>query len=322
MCFGNDTQKTVNTTQSGKTDQTSSNTGSVSYTPNSSVANAATGNVNAATGLQAAGYTPYTGDRVADFSPLQSAGFGVGGNVGTTGTDWTNAYANAPAQNIGYNTIASVMAPYMSQYVGDALAPQLASQKSAFDQQNKAWDAGATGAGAYGDTGWGLGRARLSNDQDLQRQGLIAQGYNTAFNTAIGAGAQDVNNKQNVDTANANFKETALNRLIGGLNSQEGIAQFLQQLGAIQQQQQQAKLNVPYSDYLAKMQYPFLTSQLVNQAVGTAAGAMPAGASSTGTGTVSGTSSGTGQQVTTAPDNSGFQLLGSILGGLAGNPAI
>jgi hypothetical protein len=46
----------------------------------------------------------------------------------------------------------------------------------------------------------------------IARQGLIGNAYNSAFNTAIGAGAQDSANQLTAGTTNANLGETALNR--------------------------------------------------------------------------------------------------------------
>lgn len=298
MCFGS-SQKSTNTTSNNTT----------SYTPNPAVSSAATQNIDFAKNLQNAGFTPYSGERVADFGQLQNTGFGVAGDAAQQGTNWINNYGNAPASSIPYSTIASKMDPYMSQYVEQALNPQLRLQQQQFDTQNRADNAAATSSGAYGDQRAGIQTANTREGQDAQRQGLIANAYNTAFNTAIGAGAQDVANQNQVGLSNAQLNEMALGRGLGALNSQQGLAQFLQQLGGLQQQQEQAKLNVPYSDYLAKMQYPFLTSQLMNQVIGTGAAAMPATQHGTGT----------SNSVTSQPDNSGFQLGGSILGGIAGN---
>lgn len=291
MCFG-DSKKTTNTTSNQTT----------SYTPNPAVSSAATGNIDFAKNLQNTGFTPYGGERVADFQPLQGQGFGVAGNAVGQGTDWINNYGNAPASQLDYSTIASKMSPYMSQYVEQALNPQLRLQQQQFDAQNRSDNAAATSSGAYGDQRAGIQTANTREGQDAQRSGLIANAYNTAFNTAIGAGAQDVANQNQVGLSNAQLNEMALGRGLGALNSQEGLAQFLQQIGGLQQQQQQAKLNVPYSDYLAQMQYPFLTTQLMNQVIGTGAAAMPATQTGVGTGT----------SVASQPDNSGLQLAGTL----------
>lgn len=273
-------------------------------TPPAWLSNAAQSNLNFALNLQNAGFQPYVGPNGSPFSQQQLESFSMGNDVaagirpfvGETG-QLVNNYANAPAQTVSANTIASQMGPYMNRYVDLALAPQLELQNQQFAQQNKAFDAGATMAGAYGDTGWNLGRTNLTQQQDLARQGLIGNAYNAAFNTAIGAGAQDVANQLNAATTNANLAETALGRQLTGanvLNSMgTGATNLINTLGGQQTAEQ-------YNQWLMAQQYPFLTTQAVDQAIYAGRAGAPI--------TTSGTST------TEQPDNSGFGILGSIIG--------
>jgi hypothetical protein len=80
----------------------------------------------------------------------------------------------------------------------------------------QATNAKATGSGAFGDARTGIEQANNSFLSNVAREGLIGNAYNSAFNTAIGAGAQDVSNQLNAGTTNANLAETALNRSLGG----------------------------------------------------------------------------------------------------------
>lgn len=296
MCFG-DTKT-----------QTSTNTQSLP----SWLSGAAQNNINYAQSLQSKGFTPYTGQQVADFSPQQRASFGLGTDVANSVQPYVGQagglisnYANAGPQSVNADTIASAMSPYMNAYVRQSLAPQLEAQNQQFAGQNKAFDAGATMAGAYGDTGWGLGRTNLTNQQDLARQGLIGNAYNAAFNTAIGAGAQDVANNLNAQETNANLAETALGRQLTGANALFGeganATNLVNTLGGQQTAQSQAQLNAPYNQWLMAQQYPFQTTQLMDQAI--SAGRMGAPVTSTAT--------------QSAPDNSGFGILGSIAGSAA-----
>jgi hypothetical protein len=257
-------------------------------TPNPAVGNAATQNLNYVSNLQDAGYTPYSGPRVADFGSLQNTGFDVAGQTAAgpyipTAQDLISNYSSAPAGSVNAGTIAQNMGPYMNAYTSMALAPQLAAQANQFAGQNKQLDAAATSSGAYGDSRTGIEAANLGLNQDLARQGLVGQAYTNAFNTAIGAGAQDVGNSLQAQTTNANLQEQALQRQLGGATAEEGLggyqmglSNFLQQQGGLQQQQAQAQLNVPYSNYLAAQQYPFLLAQLMNQSTTAGATAMPA----------------------------------------------
>ena len=308
MCFGN--------TETTKKDETTQTRSLPSW-----VTNAAQSNLNFAQGLQNTGFQPYTGQQVANFSPQQQQSFGLGSDlaagvqpyVGNAGS-WINNYANAGPQSVQADTIASRMSPYMSQYVMQALAPQLEAQNQQFAGQNKAWDANATMAGAFGDTSWGLGKTNLTNQQDIARSGLIGNAYQNAFNTAIGAGAQDVANNLNAQTTNANFGETALGRQLSGANALygqgTGATNLLNTLGGQQTQQQQANLNALYNQWQLAQQYPYQNLQAMNSALGAAAGASPI--TTTGTTTSS------------APNNSGWGMLGTIggtaLGALVGGP--
>src|SRR3954468_23612800 len=87
MCFGNQT--------TGETSKTS--------TPNPAVAAAATGNIDFVKGLQDKGFTPYSGQQVASFSPQQQSSFDMTNATATNGTgdqakSLINQYAGAPAQ--------------------------------------------------------------------------------------------------------------------------------------------------------------------------------------------------------------------------------
>ncbi len=126
-----------------------------------------------------------------------------GGIYSPEAKQYIDSYGMAGAGYIDPKTIASGMDPYMSKYVNDALAPQLRLQDQQFADQNKSFDSQATGAGAFGDTGWGLGRAKLTDSQNAGRAGLIGNAYQTAFNTAIGASAQDQANDINAQTTPA-----------------------------------------------------------------------------------------------------------------------
>lgn len=269
---------------------------------------AASGNVDWATNLRNQGFTPYSGSMVAGFSPEQQASFGLGGDiaggiapqVGNVG-DMIQGYATAAPGQVTPGTIADRMSPYMNQYVQQALQPQLQMQDQQFQTQNKGVDSAATMAGAFGDTGWGQLRGTTTQAQDAARSGLIGQAYNAAFNTAIGAGAQDVSTKMNADIANASMRETGLNRLLTGAgaitNAGTGAANLINTQGGQQTAQGQADLNAQYNEFLRQMyQDPQFRSSIMNSSISSATA--PAGSTKT----------------TTAPDNSGYGMIGTAIG--------
>jgi len=258
---------------------------------------------------------------VAGFSPQQQSSFQMGSNLAANGVPnvgqasgaLTNA-ANVGPQSVNANTISSAMSPYMNQYVMQALQPQLTAQDQQFAAQNQNLNAQATSSGAFGDARAGIQAANLTQNQDIARQGLIGQAYNSAFNTAIGAGAQDVSNNLNAQTTNANLMNQFAQQQqqvaqgwqnLGGYQVGQGTAltNLQNTLGQQQTAQSQAGLNAQYQQYLMAQQYPFMTAQLANQTTAAGAQAMPANSTRT----------------TTAPDNSGWQALGAIGGAALGS---
>jgi hypothetical protein len=278
-------------------------------TANPAVQAAATSNLSFAQGLRDKGFQPYTGQQVANFSPQQQASFGMTDAAANNGTgqradSMIGSYAAAPAQTVNASTIQSKMSPYMNEYVMRALAPQLQQSDMAWAGARKATDAQATGSGAFGDARTGIEQANNNFLSQVSREGLIGNAYNTAFNTAIGAGAQDVANNMAAQNANAGYAETALGRSLGGAqalqglqNQQLGVAGAVNQAGQQQTAQQQAQLTAQYNQWLMAQQQPRQDAQLVNQTVAAGSQAMPAS-----------------QTVTESkPDNSGLAFGSALL---------
>lgn len=293
MCFGNQ--------QTGEKTTTS--------TPNPAVAAAATGNLDFATKLRDQGFTPYGGQQVANFSGQQANSFGMTDAAANNGTGakaggLIDQYSSAPAQSVGAETIQQNMSPYMSQYLMQALAPQMQQMDIRNAGQDAALNAQATGSGAFGDARTGIEASNQRFNQNVEREGVVGQAYDRAFSQAIGAGSTDASNKLAASNANAGYNESALARALGGAGAMQGLQD--QQLGvagkvnaAGQQQtaQNQAQLTAQYNQWLMAQQYPFQTGQLVNQTVAAGSGAMPATTTAT----------------TTAPDNSGLAMGGALM---------
>jgi hypothetical protein len=291
---------TAGTNNQATTGQTVGNTANSTLGTTTSVANpaieaAALGNLDFVKDLQAKGFQGYGGQQVAGFSPDQQASFGltnaiVGNGTGDAAKGLIGQYAGAGPQNVNANSISSAMSPYMNEYVMRALAPQLAQMDIAQAKTAQATNANATGSGAFGDARTGIEQAQNANDANLQREGVIGNAYNQAFNTAIGAGAQDVSNNLSAQNANANFAETALGRALGGSNAlqqlqnqQLGVAGAQNTAGQQQTAQQQAQLTAQYNQWLMAQQYPFQTAALANSTVGQASNALPVSTINTGT---------------------------------------
>lgn len=216
-------------------------------------------------------------------------------------------YTTAGPQSVTPSTISSQMSPYMNQYVSMALQPQLAEARNQQTLNMQQMQGAATSAGAFGDPRANQLQQNQQLVNDLSNQGLVGNAYNAAFNTAIGAGAQDVSNNLNAQTTNANLAETALGRQLTGANAiygqGTGATNLVNTLGQQQTAQSQADLNAQYNQWLMAQQYPFQTTQLMNQTIGAAKAGAPV------------TTTGDSTQVQSAPDNSGWGILGSVLGG-------
>lgn len=303
---GNQVQSTAQSTAQNTAQNTAQTTGGPDW-----LTSAGQSNLAYAQDLLSRGFTPYSGQQVASFSPQQQQSFdlasqvagGVAPYVDQTGRLISN-YANAGPQSVSADSISSRMSPYMSQYVQQALAPQLALQDQQFAAQNRNLNAAATSSGAFGDARAGIEAANLSLNQDVARQGLVGSAYNSAFNTAIGAGAQDVANSLNAGATNANLAETALGRQLTGANALTGAGTNATNLtnttGAQQTAQSQASLNAAYNQYLMAQQYPFLAQQNMDQAIGAGRTAAPITTTGQTTGTASGLTTGEGRTDTTS----------------------
>ena len=303
MCFGNSQTSTTNTNTNSQ------------YTPASYLSSAAQNNLNFASNLQNNGFQPYTGQQVANFSPQQTASFdmgtGIAGavtpNVQTAGTNLGNFLNNTQTgPTITPETISSQMSPYMNQYVNLALQPQIAAANNQFALNQQLMQGQATSAGAFGDPRAQLLQQNQQLNNNLSMQGLVGNAYNAAFNTAIGAGAQDVSNNLNAQIATGQLGLGTQAQQLAGINTAFGqgvTATNLQNtLGSQQTAQSQAQLNAMYNQWLMAQQYPFQTGQLSNQTLGAAVPASPS------------TSSSQQQATTTQPNNSGWGILGSVAG--------
>jgi len=294
MCFGNE--------ETGRSTQT--------YAANPAVANAATSNLSFVQGLQNKGFQGYGGQQVADFSPQQQSSFDMtnataGDGTGAKAGGMIDNYAQAGPQSVNASTISSAMSPYMNQYVMRALAPQMQQMDMQDAKTRAATNATATGSGAFGDARTGIEQSNNQFLSNVAREGMIGNAYNSAFNTAIGAGAQDVSNNMAAQGQNANFMEQYLGRSLGGAqalqglqNQQLSVAGAQNQMGQQQTAQNQANLTAQYNQWLMAQQYPFQTAQLMNQTMG-------AGGTALG---------GTTTKVEEKPNNAGLSMLGSLAG--------
>lgn len=300
LCFGNSTQSTQ------------------TYQANPATVAAANKSAGYIQNLAKQGFQPFPGGAagaVANFSPEQAWSQNATWNLAQNGYTpeilaQIGQYSRAPAASVSADTIANNIAPYMNRYTELALDPQLRLQQQQFADQDRQNAAAATQAGAYGDTGYANLVDKTRQSQDQARTGLIGQAYNAAFNTALGAGAQDVATKLGAQTTNASLYEQMLGRELSGASALEGLGGYqtglfnaTNQMGAQQTGQEQAQKNFNVQQWLMQQQYGPMIAQLMNQNTGALGSALG------------------GTTTKSAPDNSGFGALGGALGSFAGSDA-
>lgn len=232
-------------------------------------------------------YQPYTGEMVAGPSDLQTGAYGLTSAVAgdpryaDAARDLIGRYANAGPSTVTADKIAGGVPTYMSQYVEQALAPQLRLQQQGFDAQNRDFNRSATMAGAFGDDRAGIGRDQLAEGQTAQRSGLIGSAYQDAYNRALAASAQDVSNSVNAQNANAGWQEQYLGRALGGSgayqglqNQQLGVANAVNTIGQSKTGFDQANLNAAYQEYLRKYGNDYAALDALNKTLSTAGGVL------------------------------------------------
>jgi hypothetical protein len=221
-------------------------------------------------------YQPYTGERVAGFSPLQeqafqgiqnlgpsplvSAGAGMTGIAGLGGLGAGQQYQQMA-------TDPGAMAAYMSPYMQNVVDFQKSQAIRDYGRSLPGQQAAATRAGAFGGSRQAIVEAEAQRNLQNQLAGIQAQGSQSAFDQArqaqqFGAnlGLQGLGLAGQMGAQFGQLGQTAFGQ-------QASTAQLQQQAGAAQQAQQQDILNKRYEDFMQQTLYPqsqlqFLSSLL------------------------------------------------------------
>ena len=282
--------------QTGKavysTDDTGNVTGVQPYTPytnTTQITDPTTGQlVSSAPGQQVANLTPAqiaaNAQTMALGTPSQfgqaTTGLGAGQGLGyATGLQGlSNALSYQPQQvSTGQfgNTAAS---QYMSPYLMQSLAPQLAYQQQLYGQQNAANAMGAINRGTFGGARQALLQSQNQQNQNMNLANILGQGLNTGYQNAQQQYNADQARSLQAQQANqqAAGQQAALSGQLGTAGLQAGL-QGSQALGALgaqqqtadlarlqaqeavgsqQQQQQQQQLNQSYQNWQTAQNYP------------------------------------------------------------------
>lgn len=217
-------------------------------------------------------------DKVAGFQPYQQKAFesleAMRPSQGTQDARGIAGLASLGAYNTSYDpfqmgqfTGASV-GQYMNPYLEQAMAPQLREAQRSSEMQRQADQAQAVRAGAFGGSRQGIVEAERQRNLGTQMGDIRARGYQAAFDQAQQQFAREQQLREQSRQYGAGLGmqgyQTALQGagIMGTLGQQEfgqqkDILGLQSQFGALQQQQEQNKINALMNEYAAQQKYPY-----------------------------------------------------------------
>jgi hypothetical protein len=262
--------------------------GSSTNTLDPQFSNTVYGNLARAQGLADTPFQPYSGERVAPFTPTQlqaqGAFTGIGqGGIGSgplqTGIDVATGVGRYQPQTVAAQPLTGVdlsgyMNPYSRQVI-DATLADIGRQRQ-IQATNDA--SAATKAGAFGGSRSAVlqslddeafARQAASAAANLNQQNF-AQAQAAAQNDlARQFAASQANQNAGLQAAGLNLNAAGALAGMGGqqLNQALQRASALSTAGDPQQQNQQAQLDAAYQQWQLAQQYPIQMQQLLNSAV-------------------------------------------------------
>ena len=230
-------------------------------------------------------YEQYTGERVAQFTPLQQQAYENAGLMqaapqlqdatalaGMAGLGALNTQYTFKPSDFGAtftrDAQGNMTSPLMNPYMQNVVERQQADAQRQADIARQAQGAQAARAGAFGGSGDYLMRAQAAGNLARQKGDIQAKGLQDAYSQAMGQfNTQNQLNAQQqqfgaglglqgLQTANtaagnlANIGQTQYGQNMG-------INQMQNQYGGQQQQQLQNVLSNQYQDYLNYQNYPY-----------------------------------------------------------------
>lgn len=233
-------------------------------------------------------YEAYTGERVAQFTPLQQQSFagaqnmqpsyqleGASGIAGLAGQQALNTQYNPSNYQTGSATDQNTLNQYMSPYVQQVIQRQQndAARQAAIAGQSQ--QAQAARAGAFGGSGDYLMRAQAAGNLARQKGDIMATGMQNAYNQALQQFNTEQQQRQAANQLNEQSRQYGAGLGLQGLQTALSSAntlntigqnQFAQNMdinklqntyGGQQQQQMNTILGNQYQDYLNQMNQPY-----------------------------------------------------------------
>ena len=211
-------------------------------------------------------YQPYTGQRYADFTPLQQQAFqGIAGmqpaqQLGMA-TDLASQYGTQ-AGGIGQQYASQVTNPgavssYMSPYMQNVVDLQKQEANRAYDITGAKTMGQGVAAGAFGGSRDALMRAENERNRNTTLANIQAQGTQSAYDKAIQS--MQYGSNLGLQGLQAGLQGAGVLGGLGNLQYQQGmgINQAQQAAGAQQQAQAQRPLDFAYQQYQESLNYPY-----------------------------------------------------------------
>jgi hypothetical protein len=223
-------------------------------------------------------YTPYTGERIAGFSPTELAGreraselaqMGLGMPQVQQAADVMTGLAGYEAGTYDPRLLSQAnVQEYMSPYLEGALDPTLRAIREQQTQTLQGLGAGATRAGAFGGSRQGVLEAQTLGQFGQQMGDVIGQGYQQAFDRAMGYAGSDIDrlnqaqiNREAMRQAAAGIQAQGASGLSQAANQLRQVgfadADVLRTLGAEERGLQQSQMESDYADYLRSQAFPY-----------------------------------------------------------------
>jgi len=206
-------------------------------------------------------YQQYTGERVAQLSPLtqqamgSAQGLDVAGQIGAGSTlaGASGLSALAPTSF----TMPGTAGAYMSPFMQDVVNRQQQEAKRQAAIQNQTTQAQAVQAGAFGGARDAIQRAEANRNLQTQLGNIQAQGLQNAFQNA--QQQYNAEQQQRLQGAQTGVQAASVLGTLGGqqLSQQKDIIGLQNQLGQQEQQRAQDILNAQYQDYLNYQNFPY-----------------------------------------------------------------
>ena len=223
-------------------------------------------------------YTPYTGERIAGFSPTELAGraraaelaqMGLGMPQVQQAADVMTGLAGYQAGSYDPRLLSQAnVQEYMSPYLEGALDPTLRAIREQQTQTLQGLGAGASRAGAFGGSRQGVLEAQTLGQFGQQMGDVIGTGYQQAFDRAMGYASSDVDRLNE-----AQLRQEAMRQAAAGIQAQgaAGLSQaanqlrqvgfadadVLRTLGAEERGLKQSGLEADYQEYLRSQAFPY-----------------------------------------------------------------